>query len=424
MTVPTAVVRAGETVGPLQLSGTVETVLDGAARIGGLTVLAAVVAGAVAVVYRWYARERVSFPPAVLLGIAAVAVYLNATTALGQVLGGAGALSVRAAVFNVTALLAGTVAAMIGVALGDRLAGTVVGRGKTHAVDGSLGRVVRSVGRVITVYLPDEIADVPGYDPIDPDTKAALEGKTFVFPRGLTVVELRDRLARRLREDYRVGHVDLEIDGDGTVTHLGVGSRAAGIGPTLPPESAAMAVRADPAHAANAGDLVQVWSRDPSERVLNAEVRGTAGEVVTLAIDAADASKLDPNERYKLVTLPVEQRADRELTELLRAADETLGVVELPEGSPLVGTPVAALDVTVVAVHAGGPDDRIEALPGQDRVLAAGESVYVIARPDVIRRLETAADAIADPGDSTDGTPSVDAGTTPTRVGDGLDGDS
>ncbi|MFW5973994.1 MAG: hypothetical protein ACOCPZ_01270, partial [Natrialbaceae archaeon] len=364
---------------PLQIAVRASTVLNAAAEIGGLAVVAAAVAGASAIVYRWYARERVSNPPAVLVALATVAAYLNATTALGQVMGASGdaaALSVRVAAFNVSALAVGTVAAVGGAAVGDHLARTVRGGTDQVTVDESLSRVVRAVGRVITVELPAEIDDVPGYDPVDAETKATLEGKTFVFPRGLTVEAVGERLSRRLREDYRVGHVDLEIDEDGTVTHLGLGSRAAGIGPTLPPESAAMVVRADPAYAASAGDLVQVWERDPQRRLLNAEVRGTAGEIVTLAIDAADASKLSTDARYKLVTLPVEERADRELTELLRAADETLGVVEIDDGSSLAGMPVGALDVTIVAIHAGGPGDRIEALPEHDRVLAAGDSVY------------------------------------------------
>ena len=377
----------------LQLSGRTGEILDGAAEIGGLAVLSAAVAGAVAIVFRWYARERVANPPAVLLGVAVIALDRNVQTALGEVMGEAGVMNVRAAVFNTSALAVGTVAALVGITLGDRLARTVLDDSDPMAVDRSLGRVVRAVGRVISVELPAEIEDVPGYDPIDPETKATLEGKSFVFPRGLTVEELRERLRRRLREDYRIGHVDVEIDEDGTVTHLGLGSRAAGIGPTLPPESAAMAVRADPAHAASAGDLVQVWTTEPHRRLLNAEVRGTAGEVVTLAIDAADASKLDTEERYKLVTLPVEERADRELTELLRAADETLGVIEISPGSQLAGAPIGALDLTVVAVHGGGPDDRIEALPARDRVLSAGDSLYVIAQPATIRRIETAAGA-------------------------------
>lgn len=405
---------------PLQVSVRASTVLDAAADLGGLAVVAAAVAGGLAVVYRWYARERVSNPPAVLVALATVALLLNAMTALGDVMYGATTLSVRAAAFNVSALAAGIVAALVGTTVGDHLARTVLGGTDQAALDGSVSRVVRAVGRVITVSLPDEIEDVPGYDPVDADTKATLEGKTFVFPRGLTVQELRDRLSRRLREDYRVGHVDIEIDDDGTVTHLGLGARAAGIGPTLPPESAAMAVRADPAYAASAGDLVQVWERTPQRRLLNAEVRGTAGAVVTLAIDAADASKLSSEERYKLVTLPVEERDDRELTELLRAADETLGVVEIAEGSALAGVPIGALDVTVVAIHAGGPDDHIEALPAGDRVVSGGDSVYVIARPDAIRRIEAAGTAesvgehatstIPDVGESTAVEPSSSAG--------------
>jgi len=378
---------------PLQFSVRANTVLDAAAEIGGLAVVAAAVAGSVAIAYRWYARERVSNPPAVLIALATVAFFLHAMTALGQVMDGADPLTVRAAAFNLSALVAGGGAALLGTSVGDHLARTVLGGTDQVSVDDSLSRVVRAVGRVITVSLPGEIDDVPGYDPVDAETKATLEGKTFVFPRGLTVQELHDRLNRRLREDYRVGHVDIEIDEDGSVTHLGLGARAAGLGPTLPPESAAMAIRADPAYAASAGDLVQVWERNPQRRLLNAEVRGTAGEVVTLAIDAADASKLSAEERYKLATLPVEERADRELTELLRAADETLGVVEIADGSSLAGVPVGALEVTVVAIHAGGPDDHIEALPASDRVVSGGDSVYVIARPEAIRRIESAGTA-------------------------------
>lgn len=52
--------------------------------------------------------------------------------------------------------------------------------------------------------------------------------------RGLTVDELRRRITTRLREDYGVGNVDIELTEEGTVDYLAVGSRAAGIGPTPP----------------------------------------------------------------------------------------------------------------------------------------------------------------------------------------------
>ncbi|USZ67287.1 TrkA C-terminal domain-containing protein [Halorussus salilacus] len=94
------------------------------------------------------------------------------------------------------------------------------------------------------------------------------------------------------------------------------------------------------------------------------------------------------------MTLPTEPRADREFSARLRAADETVGAVEVADGSSLVGATVGDLDAAVVAVRTGG---GVEALPAPDRVLAAGDCLYVIARPDRLRRVEAAASESASP---------------------------
>jgi hypothetical protein len=257
-------------------------------------------------------------------------------------------------------------------------------------LDVELSRLVRSVGRVITVTLPesaDGIADLEGYDPVAPETKEALAGKTLVFPRGLTVAALRGRLVDRLKDDYGVGHVDVDLGADGSVEYLAVGSRAAGIGPTLVPGTAAIAIRADPAFSAASGDPVQVWSTDGEpRRVATGELRAATDDVVTLALDEVDAETVDPAPRYRLLTLPSEPRADREFASLLRRADETMGAVSLAPGSPLVGGSVGDLPESVVAIQ---PDDgTVEAIPRRDRELAAGDVLYVVARPEALRRLE------------------------------------
>lgn len=218
--------------------------------------------------------------------------------------------------------------------------------------------------------------------------KSKIAGRSFVFPRGLTVDQLRERLVARLKTDYDVGHVDVELEAGGTVSHLALGRRVAGIGPTLPPESVAIAIRADPAYAAGPGDIVQIWSEEGSERRCNAEIRATAGDVATVVVDAADASKLD-DERYRLVTLSTDARPDREFASLLRAADETMGVVEIGADSTLDGAPIGALDATVLAVFP--VDQPVETLPSPDRLLGAGEPVSVLATPDTLRKVETAA---------------------------------
>ena len=362
-----------------------------AAQLVGLALLAGVVAAVVAFAYRWYVRERVPRGLALLVGLAGIAVYLNTTAALGQAITGSGnPADVEVALFNIAAFASGTVGAILGRRVGDRVASEVFA-GSDAAVDKGVGRLVRTVGRVITVELPEEVDDLVGYDPVPATTKETLAGRTFVFPRGLTVAQLRERLVDRLETDYPVGHVDVELTADGSVEYLAVGARAAGLGPTLPPGTAAVPVRADPALAASAGDTVQVWETDPPRRVLTAELRGVGGDVVTLAVDAADTPKLDPERTYRLVTLPVEDRPDREFVSLLRAAREAVSSATVAADSPLDGLPVGALSLSVVAVTSA--DGAVVPTPARRHVLAPGETVFAIGPPEALRRLERGAAA-------------------------------
>jgi hypothetical protein len=367
----------------LLAGSTLETV----ARLAGLGVLSAALAAAVAFAHRLGTRETVPTGLAMLVGLGGVAVYLNTTADLGTVMGG-GDVQTRYALVNLAAFAIGAVGAWVGAAGGDRYETDIFG-GDVTDVDRDVGTMVTAVGRVLTVALPEEIDDIVGYDPVAPATKAAIAGRRFVFPKRLPVDELTERLRNRLKTDYGVGHVDLDLGADGTVHYLAVGSRVAGIGPTLPPATNAMAIRADPAFAASAGDLVQVWERQPSRHVLTAELRGVSDDVVTVAVDAADTPTLDPTERYRLVTLPVEDRPDREFASLLRAAPETMATVTVAAGSDLDGAPVGAVPAMVVAIRQ--PDESIEAIPPRSRPLSAGEELYAIGTPAALRRAEAAA---------------------------------
>jgi hypothetical protein len=371
-------------------SSAVQTVIDLVAQLAGLVVLAGTLAALAAFLYRWYVREEVPRGLSLLVGLAGVTAYLNTSRALGQVISGSTLpTETEVALFNIAAFAVATGGAVLGRRAGDRFGTDVALGGDIDGVETDVGRLVQSVGRVTAVTLPEEIDDIVGYDPVPEETKGKLGGKTFLFPRRLTVEELTDRLVARLKSDYAVGHVDIELADDGAVEYLALGSRAAGIGPTLPPATNAVALRADPAFAASAGDLVQVWETDPMQRILTAELRGVAEDTVTVAIDAADTPTVNPRKEYRLVTLPVDDRPDREFASLLRAADETFSSVTVEAGSPLHGLPVGALDLTVVAIKSG--DEQPVALPGRTHVLAPGEEVFAIARPDSLRRLERAA---------------------------------
>lgn len=363
------------------------------ARVAGLGLVALVASAVAAVGYRWYFRAKIPTGLAALLGVGVVAVYLNTTDLLGTVIGTApptaDPFATTTVVTNVLTLFVAFALTPVGVRVGEAAVRDVYAVSGARALDDEVGRFARSVGRVTTVELPagDDIEDMENYDPVDDEVKSTLGGKTLVFPDRLSVADLRGRFVTRLKEDYQVGYVDVDFDEDGEVRYLALGSRAAGIGPTLGPGTRAVAIEADPAHSASPGDVVQVWTDDEApHRVLTAELRATAGDVVTLAADEADVDALDGETTYRLVTLPARPRTDREFATLLRAADETLGVVHVDTSSPLVGTTLAGLDATVVAIR--GADGSLDTLPSRSRTLAAAEDLYAVGRPETLRRLE------------------------------------
>ena len=358
----------------------------------GLVLVAALVVVALAASFRWYFRQRVPFGVALLVDVSVVTLYLNTRVALGEAVAGRmDALSVTEVASNLAVFAVAVVLVPAALRAGDRIGVQVLAATGTRELEGEVGQLVKAVGRAVAVELPEEVADIEGYDPVTPETKRELAGKTLIFPRRLTVEELEDRVANRLKDDYEVGYVDVELAADGTVSYLALGRRTAGIGPTLPPGTAAVAVTADPPHAAAAGDLVQVWRSDDgdAERVATAELRGVSDDTVTLSLDEYDARSLAGGD-YRLLTLPYEPGADRQFASLLRNAAETMTVVPVEAGSDLDGATVGDVDGTVTAVRTG---DGVEAIPRGSHVLAAGDTLYVVARPDAVRRLDAAATA-------------------------------
>lgn len=392
-------------------------------QVLGIALLSAATAAVVAAVHRWYARDRLGGDVAVLFGLAAAALYLNVRAALGQVVAGETAMLAGPTVaFNAVALGAALLAAPVGGRAGDRLAEDVVGVPGTTELEAGVGALVASIGRGTAVTLPAEIERMDGHEAVPAAVTERLAGSTLVFGGTLRDEELRGRLLARLKDEPGVAHVDLEVEGT-TVTHLALGARLPGIGPTLGPGTAAVAVRADPPPGAGPGDLVQLWTpgappapaptdggssdgrttdgtapatpdrgEDAPRRVLTAELRGVAGDVVTLACDADEAPRVAGRE-FRLVTLPADRSADRTFTSLLRAADETMGAIAVADESALVGVPVGAIDATVVAVQP--VDGAIEPIPARSRPVAAGETLYVVARPEALRRLEREGTAAA-----------------------------
>ena len=348
-------------------------------------------AGVIAIIYRWYFREEVPEGIAILIGVAVVALYIN-TASLGVVVG-EGAVDlfrIEVVLFNVVALGVATAGAPVGQRLGDRIAVDVFAIRGLRDIEGEMGKVVRSVGRTTMVTLPTEIEDMDSYDPVSKETKTEMAGKRFHFPRRLTVEELRERIVDRIKEDYAVGYVDVDLTDDGQIDYLAVGSRMAGVGPTLAPGTVAIAVTADPPNNAAAGDLVQLWTAaEGPELVVSGELRSVSGDISTIAIDENDIETVDPSQSYRLVTLLETPRPDREFATLLRSVDETIASVEVSPESLLTDETLSMTDAIIIAVRSA--DGTLEALPARDRVFSGNETVYAIGRPAVLRRLEEAA---------------------------------
>ena len=388
--------------------------------------LSALAAGGLTVAYRWYFKSLLPEGVAILSGVAVVALYIN-TASLGAVVGQGSVDLFRpgVVVFNVVALGTATVAAPVGRRLGDEAASGLFSLLGLGELDAEVSTMVRSVGRVTSVRLPADIEDMESYDPVTEATKADLAGKTLVFPRRLTVDDLRSRLVARLKEDYGVGYVDVDLTADGTVDYLALGSRAAGLGPTIAPGTVGVAIRADPPNNAASGDQVQVWSTgETTDRLTSAEIRGVAGETVTLAVDEADAELLSPSESYRLVTMPAEPQADREFATLLRGVDETMGTVTVAADSMLVGETAATVSAAVLAIHPA--DGALTALPESDRPFESGDTIHVLGRPDVIRQLEAwastpAPDEDRDADGDENGESTTDTGTRDTAAPAELD---
>ncbi|SFR54813.1 TrkA C-terminal domain-containing protein [Halogeometricum limi] len=389
---------------PLQLGRVTDllgVVFAQAPLVFGLVALSAGISAAAAILYRWYTRDVAPTWLAALFGGSSTAVYLNAVGLLKTTTEDPAAVFDPATVLVNSTILVGAIAVSpVGRTVGDRIATDVFAVAGATSIDAEVGRIVRTVGRVTVVELPDadDIGDIDGYDAVPAERKTAMAGKRLLFPRQLTSDELVDRLVTRIKEDYGVGHVDVELDADDEVSYLALGRRAAGLGPTMPPGVAAVAVRGDPGAGASAGDAVQLWTvgddGDP-ERVASAELRATTDDVATVLLDESEAERLDHAATYRLLTLPSDPGAEHEFTSLLRAADETMETVRVAAGSELVGTTLRDLNTTVVAVApAEGP---VESIPARSRELAVGDTLFLVARPETIRRVARAAEGDEEP---------------------------
>lgn len=374
-----------------------------AVRLVGYALLAASCAALAAFVYRNRIAEDLPETAALIVGLGVVAIYLNTRLVLIQFVGDNGnPLTIDSALANLAIFAVAALAAMVGRTAGHRVAGMEKFAWTVRSP--GLSPIVRATGRFITVTLPTEIEDINGYDPVPPETKEAIAGKSFDFQRGLTLEEIEEQLTVRLTKKHEIGYVDIDLDASGAVTYLAVGQGPAGLGETLAPGMAAVAIRADPPFSASPGDTIEIWrGGDTPESLGMGELRAAIGDVVTVACDRAIARSIDPTISYRIMTHAADQNVDREFVTILRHSPETMSVLEVGPDTPLVRSVVGALEATVLAVQR---DDTVETIPGRDYRIKGGDRLYLLGRPDRIRQVEAVAGVTSISLDSTSDGPS------------------
>ncbi|RQG93124.1 hypothetical protein EA462_02665 [Natrarchaeobius halalkaliphilus] len=356
-------------------------------NVFGFGLLASVAGATIAFGYRRYSTRPAPLGVGILIGIGVVGVWLNGvglqqTTVIDET----PLFHHATATYFLGAFVVGAVGADGGRRIGDALARDVF---EIRCVVGSNERLTfaRSARLSIAVDLPGTVGDLAGYPPVDEAVKQSIAGETVLFPHDLSDTVLESRLERHIEREYDVDYARVTLETNGTVEHVLVGRRPAGIGSTVPPGSVAVCVRADPPGRASAGDPIELWSTEKGSTSLRGTgtLRATTDESVTVSLEEDVAGELDVETRYRLVIRPTASSQVYELASVLRATDETIVSVSVTVNGPLETEFVGWLPGTVLVLHRDG-----EVIPfPRDRVtLEASDELYVLGTPSELRLLE------------------------------------
>lgn len=296
--------------------------------------------------------------------------------------------------------------------------------------------VVDLVGRrgEVRVEVTGEVGDMEGYPPLPEGIRRGIRKGEWRLPADLPLSELEARFADRLRTEFGLADVSVQIDEKARATVLAApplsglskrvpaGKRAVSVEALVPtgiarrdevdlvtPEATVrgtlVSARSGSADGAAAGtadegsvatDGGEGGSAEPAEPPVPQAPTTTGGEGrVTVAVTRAEAERLLSVSRPKVVVRSRGHRREYELLSLLRRAGKRFRKLTVRPNGPLDGTTLAGAtvretyEVAVLAVRR--PDGWVIA-PRGGTTLAAGDELFAVGTPQV---LDAFAEAIA-----------------------------
>ena len=289
---------------------------------------------------------------------------------------------------------------------------------------------VERVGRFgqIRIRINGPIADVEGYPPLPDPVRRTLRAGSWTFPAALTIPELEERLAARLRREYDLADVTVSIDATGRATVAAAPARG-GLSKRVPEGKRGVSVETLVPTGLARGDEVRLSA---SERAIEATVLsvptvepptdGTTDEAedengdenggeeeridrrattavggegrVSVAVPARRVPGLLEAGGVELTVHPRGTRREFELVALLRRAGVRFSAVTVAAGSRLAGRAVdggemrETYGVALLAVRR--PSGRRIA-PAEPVEIAAGDELLVAGPADALEGFEEVA---------------------------------
>lgn len=267
--------------------------------------------------------------------------------------------------------------------------------------------LVGGYGRV-RVTVTGEVVDMEGYPPLPTETRQAIRDGDWTFPAELSVGELENRFAERLRTEFDLSDVSVQVDERANATvvaapplsglskRIPAGHRAISVDTLVPTglgrgdevdlvtddttiRGTVLSAEAEPSDGPAATDGGETAETPPVSQPLTTTVGGDGR--VTVAVPRVRTKSLVGADRPKLIVLARGTRREFELISLLRRAGKRFRKLTLRDDSDLVGSTLAtatlreSFGVAVLAVRR--PDGWVIA-PRGDTELAADDQLFIV----------------------------------------------